>query len=118
MAVKEWVAAGNLGPAYHARVRAMRRALLPVRPGFIEELENRYENVTVRPCAVVCVIGSNIAIPGVLARAAQVLADNQINVNAVSQSLRQTNMQFVISRDDYRRAVIALNQALCLNPLQ
>ena len=37
-------------------------------------------------------------------------------MNAVSQSLRQTNMQFVIDRADYKRAVIALNQALCLNP--
>ncbi len=64
--------------------------------------------------AVVCVIGSNIAIPGVLARAAQVLADNGINVNAFSQSLRQINMQFVIDRAHYRKAIAALNQALCV----
>jgi hypothetical protein len=25
-------------------------------------------------------------------------------------------MQFVINRDDYKKAVIALNEALCLNP--
>jgi aspartate kinase len=83
-------------------------------PAFVEELERQYELVTIRPAAVVCVIGSNIAIPGVLARAAQVLADNQINVNCVSQSLRQINMQFVIERADYRRAISALNEALCL----
>ena len=63
-----------------------------------------------------CVIGTNIAFPGVLARAAQALAENRINVNSVSQSLRQINMQFVINRDDYKKAVIALNEALCLNP--
>jgi aspartate kinase len=85
-------------------------------PAFLEELENEYEIVTVQPSAIVCVIGSNIAFPGVLARAAQVLAENKINVNAVSQSLRQTSMQFVIARDDYRKAVQALNAALCLNP--
>jgi aspartate kinase len=83
---------------------------------FLEELENRYEVVTTAPSAIVCVIGTNIAFPGVLARATQALADNGINVNAISQSLRQTNMQFVINRADYRKAVIALNQALCLNP--
>jgi aspartate kinase len=83
---------------------------------FIEELENRYEVVTAAPSAIVCAIGTNIAFPGVLARAAQALADSKINVNAVSQSLRQTSMQFVINRDDYKKAVIALNQALCLNP--
>jgi aspartate kinase len=83
-------------------------------PAFIEELENNYEIVTVKPSAVVCVIGSNIAIPGVLARAATVLAENQINVNCVSQSLRQINMQFVIERGDYKKAIAALNKALCL----
>ncbi len=83
---------------------------------FIEELENAYEIVTVAPSAIVCVIGSNIAFPGVLARATQALAQQKININAVSQSLRQTNMQFVINREDYKKAVIALNQSLCLNP--
>ncbi len=84
---------------------------------FVEELENRYEVVTVQPAAIVCVIGTNIAFPGVLARATTALAENRINVNAFSQSLRQTNMQFVIDRGDYKKAVIALNQALCLSPL-
>ncbi len=87
-----------------------------VTSGFVEELENTYEVVTVVPSAIVCVIGTNIAFPGVLARAAQALAEGKINVNAVSQSLRQTSMQFVIRRDDYKKAVVALNQALCLNP--
>jgi aspartate kinase len=72
--------------------------------------------VTATPSAIVCVIGTNIAFPGVLARAAQALAKNNINVNAVSQWLRQTSMQFVIRRDDYKKAIVALNEALCLNP--
>ncbi|BDG06665.1 aspartate kinase [Anaeromyxobacter oryzae] len=88
-----------------------------VSSAFLEELENEYEIVTAVPSAIVCVIGTNIAFPGVLARAAQALADSKINVNAFSQSLRQTNMQFVINRDDYKKAVIALNQALCLEKL-
>ena len=85
-----------------------------VTSAFVEELENAYELVTTVPMAMVCVIGSNMAIPGVLARAAQVLAENKINVNCVSQSYRQVNMQFVIDRADYKKAVVALNQALCL----
>jgi aspartate kinase len=88
-----------------------------VSSAFIEELENRYEVVTSVPSAIVCAIGTNIAFPGVLARATQALAGNKINVNAVSQSLRQTSIQFVINRDDYRKAIVALNEALCLNPL-
>ena len=85
-----------------------------VTSAFVEELENRYAVVTALPAAVVCVIGSNIAIPGVLTRAAQVLADNKINVNCMSQSYRQVNMQFVIDRAAYKKAIAALNQALCL----
>ncbi len=86
-----------------------------VTSAFVEELENAYELVTTAPMAMVCVIGSNMAIPGVLARAAQVLAESGVNVNCVSQSYRQVNMQFVIDRADYRKAVVALNQALCLD---
>jgi aspartate kinase len=88
-----------------------------VTSAFMEELENKYEVVTATPSAIVCCIGTNIAFPGVLARAARALAENKINVNAVSQSLRQTNMQFVIARADYKKAIVALNQALCLSPL-
>jgi aspartate kinase len=84
-------------------------------PALIDELQARYDKVTVVHAAVVCVIGSNLAIPGVLARAAQVLADNQINIICVSQSVRQSNMQFVIARGDYKKAIIALNRALCLD---
>ncbi len=60
------------------------------------------------------IIGSNIAKPGVLAQATKVLAEKQINVECVSQSMRQVNMQFVISRDHFKDAVIALNMELCV----
>jgi aspartate kinase len=83
----------------------------------MEELENGYQVVTAVPSAIVCVIGTNIAVPGVLARAANALAASKVNVNAISQSLRQTSMQFVIDRPDYKKAIIALNQALCLDPV-
>ena len=80
----------------------------------VNDLKAMYEVVTVKDVAVVCVIGSNIAKPGVLAKATNVLAQNSINVNAVSQSLRQINMQFVVDRDRYKDAIIALNNALCV----
>ncbi|MCG3148527.1 MAG: Inositol 2-dehydrogenase/D-chiro-inositol 3-dehydrogenase [Verrucomicrobiae bacterium] len=37
LAIKRWAEAGNLGDVYHARVRAMRRAWLPIAPGFIDK---------------------------------------------------------------------------------
>lgn len=78
------------------------------------ELEEKYETISVIEVAIVCVIGSNIALPNILARAATVLARNKININCVSQSLRQVNMQFVIDRDKYTQAIIELNEELCL----
>jgi aspartate kinase len=86
-----------------------------VTPELVAELESRYQIVTIKPAAVVCAIGSNIGIPGVLARAAQALAAASVNVICVSQTLRQVNMQFVIERGDYKTAIKSLNQALCVN---
>lgn len=86
-----------------------------ITPELVAELEARYQVVTVKPSAIVCAIGSNISIPGVLAKAAQALASAGVNVNCVSQTLRQVNMQFVIEREDYKTAIKALNMALCVN---
>lgn len=80
----------------------------------VTELENKYQTITVRKSAIVCVIGSNIAMPNILVRAANILAKNKININCVSQSLRQVNMQFVIDRELYEKAIISLNEGLCL----
>ena len=82
---------------------------------FIKELQSLYELVTVEKVAVVCVIGSNIAKPGVLVKATQALAQTSININSIAQSLRQINMQFVIERERYKDAIIVLNSALCLS---
>jgi aspartate kinase len=80
----------------------------------VSELEAEYRTVTVQEAAIVCVIGSNIAMPKILVRAANALAKNDINVKCVSQSLRQVNMQFVIDREMYTKAIICLNEDLCL----
>lgn len=81
----------------------------------VEELKAEYQTVTILPSAIVCVIGSNIAVPNILAKATSTLARNNINVNCVSQSLRQVNMQFVIDRENYTKAIYHLNEDLCHN---
>jgi aspartate kinase len=81
----------------------------------VSELKEKYYRITVKKVAVLCVVGTNIASPGILEKTTKLLADNKINVECVSQSLQQVNMQFVINRKDYNKAVIALNDALCVN---
>jgi aspartate kinase len=82
-------------------------------PALLKDLEKRFELVSSKEVALVCAIGSNIAKPGVLAQAASALAKAGINILAVSQTARQTNMQFVVARDQFRNAQRALHSALC-----
>ena len=82
-------------------------------PKMVDDMRQRFELVTTRNVAIVCAIGSNIAKPGILAKAARALAEGQINILTVSQTSRQTNMQFTISRDHFFAAQRALHRALC-----
>jgi aspartate kinase len=79
----------------------------------VKDLENKFQSVTNFDAAIVCAIGSNIAKPGIMAAATKALADEKINVLAISQTCRQTNMQFVLERADYKKAQQALHRALC-----
>ena len=79
----------------------------------VKVLEDVFYQVDARPMAIVCAIGSNIALPGFLYRATKALYEKGINVESFAQSLMQVNMQFVIQRDRYEDAVAALNDALC-----
>jgi len=79
----------------------------------VKELTGTYHQITVKDTALVCALGTNMALPGAHARATNALFENGINIEAVSQSLMQVNMQFVIDRKSYKDAIIALNQALC-----
>ncbi len=82
-------------------------------PELIKELQDGFEKVSTQQVAIVCAIGSNIAKPGVLAQAAGALAKAGVNILAVSQTGRQTNMQFIVSRDNFKDAQVALHRALC-----
>ena len=78
----------------------------------IHELEENFEKVTVEKAAMVCLIGSNMDRPGLLAKSASALADNNINIKSAGFALRKVNIQFLIAREDFDNAVIALNKAM------
>jgi aspartate kinase len=77
-----------------------------------DELENLFEKVTVEPVAMVCLIGSNIDEPGLLAKSAGALASQGINIMSAGFALRKVNIQFLIDRKDFDEAVIILNKVL------
>jgi aspartate kinase len=84
-----------------------------VTDGMITELKGLYHKVTIKEAALVCAMGTNLTYPGSLAKATTALFECGVNVEAVSQSLMQVNMQFVIGRNDYQEAIRAMNRALC-----
>ncbi len=81
--------------------------------GLLKELKTNFEMVTYKKVAIVCAIGSNIAKPGIMGMAANALAKKQINILAVSQTSRQTNMQFIVNRSEFVEAQKVLHKALC-----
>lgn len=78
----------------------------------ILELESHFQKITVEKAAIVCMIGSNIDQPGVLAKAAGALAKKGINIMSAGFSLRKVNLQFIIAREDFKEAIIALNETM------
>jgi aspartate kinase len=77
-------------------------------------LEERFPEAELnqRKVAIVSAIGSDMQIPGVLAKAVQSLASNDITVLAMHHSMRHVDMQFVVSEPDYDTAIRTLHEAL------
>ncbi len=78
----------------------------------IDELEEKFEKITVEKAAMVCIIGSNIDQPGLLAKSAAGLAAENINIKSCGFSLRKVNIQFLVAREEFGKAIIALNKAM------
>ena len=81
-------------------------------PELINDLEAAFEKVTVEPVAMVCLLGSNMDQPGLLAKSATALAKNDINIISAGMALRKVNIQFLVAREQFKLAIIALNEAL------
>ena len=83
----------------------------------IAELREMLPAATIRcvPIAIVSVLGSNMKFPGFLSRAAKSLAGAGINILALDQSMRQVNMQFIIERENFDAAIIALHREFVEN---
>ncbi|HUI32305.1 MAG TPA: aspartate kinase [Dysgonamonadaceae bacterium] len=83
----------------------------------IQELTTHFYRVITLPSSIVSVLGTNIALPGFLYRASKALYEKGINIESIGQSLNQVNMQFVIKRERYEDAVVALNDAFVKNQI-
>lgn len=62
--------------------------------------------------AIVSAIGSDMQVPGILAKTVSALAGSNISVMAMHQSMRQVDMQFIVDEGDYDLAVKSLHACL------
>ncbi|TYT75989.1 aspartate kinase [Desulfobotulus mexicanus] len=79
-----------------------------------EALEETFPGaeVTIRKVALIAAIGSNMKVPGFLAKATAALHEAGVNILALQQSMRQVDMQFIVAEEDYARAAKALHKRL------
>lgn len=77
-------------------------------------LEERYPDAEFnqQKVAIVSAIGSDMQIPGILAKTVQAVASRDVSVLAVHQSMRQVDMQFIVQESDYDQAVKSLHESL------
>lgn len=78
----------------------------------ISKLEDDFEKVTIEKVAMVCLLGTNMDQPGLLARSANALTENNINIKSAGFALRKVNIQFLIAPEHFKTAIIALNKAM------
>jgi aspartate kinase len=78
----------------------------------IGDLEGKFEKVTVEKVAMVCLLGSNMDQPGLLAKSAYALTEKGINIKSAGFALRKVNIQFLVAREDFKTAIISLNKAM------
>jgi aspartate kinase len=68
--------------------------------------------VAVRKVAIVSAMGSDMNVPGILSKAVNALAQADISILALHQSMRQVDIQFIIDEKDYQPAVSCLHRHL------
>ncbi|MGO1617302.1 MAG: aspartate kinase [Oceanisphaera sp.] len=77
-------------------------------------LQRRFEQaeINAHKVSVVSAVGSDMSIPGLLARSVAALNKANVPVRAVHQSLRAVEMQFIVDDQYYEQAVVSLHNEL------
>ncbi|GAA3529166.1 aspartate kinase [Zobellella aerophila] len=80
----------------------------------VDALQRRFQNaeLNTHKVSLVSAVGSDMNIPGLLARSVGALNRAEVPVRAVHQSLRAVEMQFIVDDEYYQRAVVALHDEL------
>ena len=81
-----------------------------------EHLEATFPDATVqsKKIAFVCAIGTDMDMPGILARCAAALGKASIPILSVAQPLRGVDARFVVDEEHYAAAVKALHDSIII----
>lgn len=81
---------------------------------FTERISESMDNAEVctRKVAFVCAIGTDMDLPGILARCAGALGNAGVAIRSVCQPLRGVDARFVVDEEDYQSAVVALHDSI------
>tara|TARA_R110002072_G_scaffold124486_2_gene260083 strand:- start:12024 stop:13532 length:1509 start_codon:yes stop_codon:yes gene_type:complete len=90
----------------NTNLKTIKRLIIALRKVFPEA------EFSQRKVAIVSAIGSDMQVPGILAKTVSALAASNISVLAIHQAMRQVDMQFVIDEDQYESAVQSLHACL------
>ncbi len=91
-------------------IRASMKTVRRIRRRLEQQLDEA--EIDQKKVAIVSAIGSDMQIPGILARAVGAVAESGVSVLAIHQCMRQVDMQFIVNEDDYTQTVMALHEAL------
>lgn len=80
----------------------------------VADLDEAYPAATVsaQPVAMVAAIGSDISEPGLVPKALRALGEADVGLLAVQHQIRNVDVQFIVERGEFERAVRALHAAL------
>lgn len=78
----------------------------------VRDLRQAFEKISVEPVAMVCLLGSNMDQPGLLAKSAAAMAEHDINIISAGVAMRKVNIQFLVARAHFKTAIVALNEAV------
>ncbi len=78
----------------------------------VKELQQQFHSLTTEKAAIVCLLGSNIDQPGLLAKSSWILAQEGINIKSAGIALRKVNVQYIVDRANFRTAITVLNHAM------
>jgi len=80
----------------------------------VEELEARFPTagLATHAISIVAIIGSDLNRPGLLADALAALAGAGVPVMGIQHQIRNVDVQFIVARSDFDRAVRALHDGL------